>query len=83
MNPSPDLGREAGRALARADSAHQKIEDHEKLCAERYERINDTLSELKSDVSGQYKLLWGIVLSVGGCATVTLLAVVLHAVKLA
>jgi hypothetical protein len=73
----------AAGAMARADSAHEKIEAHEDLCAERYRAINTTLGELKADVSGQYKLLWGIVLSVGGCAIVTLLAILLHAVKLA
>jgi hypothetical protein len=83
MNTPPDLGREAGRALARADSAHQKIEAHEDLCAVRYKALEDALAELKSAVGGQYKLLWGIVLSFGGTAMVTLVAIVLKAVKLA
>lgn len=63
-------------AMARAESAHQKIEDHEKLCAERYGNINSTLDELK-------KLVWGVILGVAGFALMTLLAVMLHALKLA
>jgi Flp pilus assembly protein TadB len=70
-------------AMARADSAHQKIEDHEDLCAERYRAINTTLGDLKSASGDQSKLLWGIVLSIAGFTAVTLVAVVLHALRLA
>lgn len=70
-------------AYAKAQHAIDKQEAHEDLCAVRYKALEDAIADLKSAVGGQYKLLWGIVLSVGGTALVTLVAVVLRAVKLA
>lgn len=62
-------------AMALADSAHQKIESHERLCAERYGNIHTGLDDLK-------KLVWGVILGGGGFGLVTLFAVILKAVKL-
>lgn len=73
----------AAGAMARADTAHQKIDSHEELCAERYGTINSILAELRSDSKAQSALLWGIVLSVGGASVLFLMGIVLHALKLA
>lgn len=64
-------------AMARADSAHQKIDDHERLCAERYGTIATTLAELKSDSKDQRQLLVTILLAVAGSAVLLLVSVVL------
>lgn len=56
----------ASGAMARADAAHQKIEDHEKLCAERYANIHSTLGELKTGQRGHSRAAWGIVLALLG-----------------
>ncbi|MCR5876988.1 hypothetical protein [Phenylobacterium sp. J367] len=56
----------AASALARADSAHQKIESHEELCAERYRAINDTLGELKSGATWQNRWLLGLLIALVG-----------------
>lgn len=69
----------ASGAYARADSAHQKIDDHEKLCFERYGNINTTLNQLKIAADRQSALLWGIVLSVGGAAVFIIISIMLHA----
>lgn len=62
--------------------AYAKIEGHEELCAERYAVIAQTLDDLKGDSREQHKLLWSILLSVAGFMAVTLVAIVLNAVKL-
>jgi hypothetical protein len=70
-------------AYALAQEALDKQEGHEDVCAIRYGAINITLGELKAAAEKQSTLLWGIVLSVAAFALVTLVAVVLHALKLA
>lgn len=50
-------------AMARADSAHQKIDDHEKLCAERYGNINSNLDALKDGQKNHSRAAWGVVLA--------------------
>jgi hypothetical protein len=50
-------------ALSRADSAHQKIEDHERLCAERYSAINASLGDLKDGQKNHGRAAWGVVLA--------------------
>jgi hypothetical protein len=59
------------------------MESHERVCAERYQNINTTLSDLKQDGKDQRKLLWGILLSFAGTIAAALLAVLLHALRLA
>lgn len=59
-------------AYAHAEAAHAKLDGHEKLCAERYGNIHDSLGELK-------KLVLGVILGVAGFALVTLVAVILRA----
>lgn len=68
--------------MARANSAHERQDGHEELCAQRYASIAEALAELKGDAKGQRALLWGIILSVAGAVTMALMAIVLHAVKL-
>ena len=62
--------------------AYAKIESHEEICALRYTQIFETLGELKANAANQSKLLWGVLLSVAGFVAVTLVAIVLHALKL-
>jgi hypothetical protein len=62
--------------------AYAKIEGHEELCAERYAVIAQTLGELKGDAREQHKSLWSILLAVAGFMAVTMVAIVLNAVKL-
>lgn len=62
--------------------AFAKIEGHEELCAERYASIHATLGEMKGDASDMRKLLWAILVSVAGFALITLVAIVLHALRL-
>lgn len=69
-------------AHARADSAHQKIDDHEKLCVERYQGILATFTEIKGDIRTQHGLLWGILLAVAGSAMMSIVAIVLKAAHL-
>src|SRR5262245_10048913 len=38
----------ADDALARANSAHERIESHEDLCAERYKNLHANVDEIKS-----------------------------------
>jgi hypothetical protein len=59
-------------AMARADSAHQKIEDHERLCAERYANINAHLGELKDGAKTQSRLVIGVLLALLGWMAVQL-----------
>lgn len=73
----------AAEAKARADSAHEKIDSHEDICAERYASIHTSLAELKDDFRGQGRLLIGILLSIAGFGIVSLVAIILHALKLA
>lgn len=70
-------------AYARAESAHDRIKDHEELCAERYRGILSAITDLKDEAKGQRGLLWGILLSVAGFTLVTLVAVVLKKTGLA
>jgi hypothetical protein len=58
------------------EGAYRKIESHEEICAIRYEGINASLVKLE-------KLIWSVLLSIAGFLAVTLVAVVLHALKLA
>lgn len=37
-------------ARRRADKAQGDIESHEEICAERYQNINSSISDLKSDI---------------------------------
>lgn len=53
-------------AYAHAESAHQKIDGHEDLCAERYKNINDSLADLKAAIKGHQKIAWGIVIALLG-----------------
>ncbi|WP_037500809.1 hypothetical protein [Sphingomonas jaspsi] len=47
-------------AMARADSAHQLIESHEDICAERYAHIHTAIGGVKETVSTMVKILaWG------------------------
>lgn len=62
--------------------AYAKIESHEELCAERYRAIFETLGDLKAKGDNHSKLLMGVLLSIAGFTVVTLLAVMLHALKL-
>ncbi len=62
--------------------AYRRIEGHEELCAERYDRINTTLTSLAEGQSAQSKLLWGVLLSIAGFLGAVLVAVVLHALNL-
>lgn len=62
--------------------AYAKIESHEELCAERYARIFESLGDLKDNAGKQSTLLWGVLLSVAGFTVITLIAVMLHALKL-
>lgn len=56
----------ASRAMARADSAHAKIESHEDLCAERYRTIEAVLGELKEGARTQSRLVVGVLLALLG-----------------
>lgn len=51
-------------AMARAESAHQKMDNHEAICALRYEQINTTLGELKDGAKAQNKLQWGVLVAI-------------------
>jgi hypothetical protein len=62
--PSPAMAR-ATEALERAEGAHQQIETHEKICADRYTTINDKIG-LVLNVLG-----WG-----GGVLILTLISLV-------
>lgn len=62
--------------------AYAKIDNHEEVCAERYARIFETLGDLKAKGENHSRLLWGLLLSVAGFTVVTLIAVMLHALKL-
>jgi uncharacterized protein YbcC (UPF0753/DUF2309 family) len=53
-------------AMARANSAHEKIESHEELCAERYSTIHSTLADLKADSRTQSRLVVGVLLALLG-----------------
>jgi hypothetical protein len=46
--------------------AYAKITAHEDLCAERYDRINTTLEDLKEGQKAHSKAAWGIVLALLG-----------------
>lgn len=54
----------AAGAMAHADKAHDKIKSHEDLCAERYERIHETLTELKAGANAQNRLQWGVLIAI-------------------
>lgn len=69
-------------AMARADSAHQKIDSHEELCAERYKNILDGMGDLKNGLIAQRTLLQGILLGIAGFAVTTLVAVALFKIGL-
>lgn len=69
--------------MARANAAHQKIEDHEELCAERYRGILEAIKDLKGDSKSQSQLLWGVLLSVAAFAITTLMAILLKRAGLA
>lgn len=56
-------------AIAETDN---KIETHEAVCAERYSRINEVLSELKEGAKKQSTLQWGILIAVAGWLATTL-----------
>lgn len=43
--------------------AYAKIEAHEDLCAERYRRIDGTLSRLEDGQANHSKAAWGIVVA--------------------
>lgn len=45
-------GKTVVEAYAHADRAHNKIDAHEDLCAERYRNINTSLTALHSTVRG-------------------------------
>jgi hypothetical protein len=62
--------------------AFAKIENHEALCAERYRAIFEGLGDLRAKSESHSKLLWGVLLSIAGFLAVTLVAVMLHALKL-
>lgn len=59
-------GPSASAAMAKAESAHQKIDSHEELCAERYGNINDTLSDLKDTLKSHQSIALKVL---GGLAT--------------
>jgi len=53
-------------AYNHADNAHQKIDSHEELCAERYKNIHETLGEVKDAIKSHQKIAWGLVIAILG-----------------
>lgn len=50
----------ANEAMERANSAHEKIDAHEDLCAERYAHIHTAIAGVKDTVGNIMKVLaWG------------------------
>lgn len=47
----------AQSAMDRAVEAEHKVESHERVCAQRYQTINDTLGELRSIMKATVALL--------------------------
>jgi len=69
-------------AYNHADKAHQKIDSHEELCAERYNNISITLTDMKATISGHGKLMWGILTAVSTSSVGLLVAIAFKALKL-
>lgn len=55
-------------ALNLAKEAKRDIVAHEDICAIRYERINVTLSEMKSGIDEKFNMIWKIIAWAGGSA---------------
>jgi len=50
----------AAEAMAHAQAAHEKVEAHEDLCAERYAHIKTSIGDVKDSVTTITKILgWG------------------------
>lgn len=50
-------------AYTEAAEAKAELKAHEDLCAERYDRINETLGDLKAGQKQHGRAAWGIVLA--------------------
>lgn len=50
-------------ARRRADKAQSDIESHEEICAERYQNINSSIGDLKSDIRRGGTLAAGMIIS--------------------
>lgn len=56
----------AYEARNRANAAHDKIEAHEDLCAERYRNINESVAEIKNILKWAGSGIIGLMLTVLG-----------------
>lgn len=56
----------AYEARNRAEAAHDKMDAHERLCAERYQNINNSMSDLKTGLKWLAGLLLSVLIAVSG-----------------
>lgn len=63
---SDDIAGVAYEARNRAEAAHDKIDGHERLCAERYQNINKSMDDLKTGLKWLTALLLSVLIAVSG-----------------
>jgi hypothetical protein len=70
------------RLSARVSVNTQRINDHEKVCAERMIEVRDTFKEVKTMIEQINTRLFNLILGVGSTAVILLIGIVLAALKL-
>lgn len=63
---SDEIASVAYEARNRADAAHDKMDSHERLCAERYMNINKSIDDLKTGLKWLAGLLLSVLIAVSG-----------------
>lgn len=58
--------------------AFDKIENHEELCAERYQTIHEKLGDLKNDARLQGRMIIGVLLALLGWMAAQLIGPLVH-----
>lgn len=64
----------AQRAMEAAQRANERVDGHERLCAERYQNVADTMDDVLSSLRG----LWKIILITGGTLIVGMAGILAH-----